>query len=127
MVNRYEKWEAKYISAVIYLFKVSNRNTRKRCETCFKLTIGSVFIGNFRLNNWLISRLLCHEFLSLEIKHGVARNSHSYFLYKKYVKFVLPVVSVKWSFMEMKNNGKSSLHEKCPNTELFLDTFHAEH
>ena len=46
---------------------------------------------------------------------------------KKYVKFVLPVVSVKWSFMEMKNNGKSSLREKCPNTELFLDTFHAEH
>ena len=25
--------------ANIYLFKVSNRNTRKRCETCAKLTI----------------------------------------------------------------------------------------
>ena len=25
--------------ANIYLFKVNNRNTRKRCETCSKLTI----------------------------------------------------------------------------------------
>ena len=44
-------------SASIYLFKVNNRNTRKRCETCSKLTIktterrqwscSGVFIVNF--------------------------------------------------------------------------------
>ena len=41
-------------SAHIYLFKVNNRNTRKRCETCSKLTIkkpetgrAGVFIVNF--------------------------------------------------------------------------------
>ena len=28
-----------YIPAMIYLFKVNIRNTRKRCETCSKLTI----------------------------------------------------------------------------------------
>ena len=43
--------------ATIYFFKVSNRNTRKRCEICSKLTIAtqeqhqsrhsSVFIVNF--------------------------------------------------------------------------------
>ena len=26
-------------SAKVFLFKVDNRNTRKRCETCLKLTI----------------------------------------------------------------------------------------
>ena len=38
----------------IYLFKVNNRNTRKRCEICSKLTIkilerrhSSIFIVNF--------------------------------------------------------------------------------
>ena len=44
--------------AKIYLFKVNNRNTRKRCEMCSKLTIkkqerrcrrSSVFIVNFEL------------------------------------------------------------------------------
>ena len=29
----------KDISPSIYLFKVNNRNTRKRCEFCLKLTI----------------------------------------------------------------------------------------
>ena len=28
-----------HYSANIYLFKVNNRNTRKRCEICLKLTI----------------------------------------------------------------------------------------
>ena len=28
-----------YTLANIHLFKISNRNTRKRCETCLKLTI----------------------------------------------------------------------------------------
>ena len=47
---------AKY-SVNIYLFKVNNRNTRKKCETCSKLTIktpewhqlrlSGVFMANF--------------------------------------------------------------------------------
>ena len=31
--------EVKLFPANIYLFKVNNRNTRKRCEICSKLTI----------------------------------------------------------------------------------------
>ena len=36
--------------ANIYLFKVNNRNNRKRCEICSKLTIKTpgVFIVNFK-------------------------------------------------------------------------------
>ena len=36
--------------ANIYLFKVNNRNSRKRCEICSKLTIKTpgVFIVNFK-------------------------------------------------------------------------------
>ena len=47
-----------YMKTYIYLFKVSNRNTRKRCEICSKLTIkttkqsqeghSGVFIVNFK-------------------------------------------------------------------------------
>ena len=34
------RWSADYLfPANIYLFKVNNRNTRKRCEICSKLTI----------------------------------------------------------------------------------------
>ena len=46
--------------ANIYLFKVNNRNTRKRCEICLKLTIktrerrrSDVFIVNFEHISYL--------------------------------------------------------------------------
>ena len=35
--------------AKIYLFKVNNRNTRKRCEICLKLTIKTPFFAVFLL------------------------------------------------------------------------------
>ena len=35
----YEKCIVKVIPANIYLFKVNNRNNRKRCEICLKSTI----------------------------------------------------------------------------------------
>ena len=46
--------------AYIYLFKVSKRNTRKRCEICSKLTIkiqfSSVSIVNFKLSKYWLGR-----------------------------------------------------------------------
>ena len=33
--------ETDFIPAIIYLLKVSNRNTRKSCKTCSKLTINT--------------------------------------------------------------------------------------
>ena len=38
--------------ANIYLFKINNRNTRKRCKTCSKLTI-NVLIVNFEHISYL--------------------------------------------------------------------------
>ena len=35
----FEFQTAEFILAIIHLFKVSNRNTRKRCKICSKLTI----------------------------------------------------------------------------------------
>ena len=37
--RNYEIFHIAYYSANIYLFKFSNRNTRKRCEICSKLII----------------------------------------------------------------------------------------
>ena len=40
--------EGRFFPAGIYLLKVNNRNTKRRCEICSKLTIRSgVFIVNF--------------------------------------------------------------------------------
>ena len=55
-----------YIPSNIYLFKVNNRNTRKRCEICAKLTIktqerrhSGVFIVNFEhISNFFLVFLL---------------------------------------------------------------------
>ena len=56
-------------SAKVFLFKVNNRNTRKRCETCSKLTIKTsdwcqwrrfgVFIFNFEHISHLFLLLNC--------------------------------------------------------------------
>ena len=37
--ERFRKTSNKYIPASNYMFKVTNGNTRKRCEICSKLTI----------------------------------------------------------------------------------------
>ena len=34
-----QNWVVKFDPASIYLFQVKNRNTKKRCEICSKLTI----------------------------------------------------------------------------------------
>ena len=41
------------IPANIYLFKVSDRNTRKRCEICLKLTIKTTILANNDLSRSL--------------------------------------------------------------------------
>ena len=61
------RWSIKYL-ANIYLFKVNNRNNRKRCEICSKLTIkiperrhwrrSGVFIVNFEYISHLFLVLL---------------------------------------------------------------------
>ena len=33
------KYDITHYSANVYLFKCNNRNTRKRCEICLKLTV----------------------------------------------------------------------------------------
>ena len=57
------------VSANIYFFKFNNRNTRKRCEKCLKLTIktsercqwrrSSVFIFNFEHSSHLFLVFFC--------------------------------------------------------------------
>ena len=46
-LNSIENWKERnnYISANIYLFKVNNRSTTKRCKICSKLTINIVGKG----------------------------------------------------------------------------------
>ena len=39
---------ANYFPANIFLFKVNNRNTRKKCETCSKLTIKTPELDHWR-------------------------------------------------------------------------------
>ena len=62
------KFKRKYISlANIYLLKFSNRNTRKKCELCSKLTIktqhhcrrSGVFIVNFEHISQLVVASVC--------------------------------------------------------------------
>ena len=70
------------IPANIYLLKVNNRNTRKRCETCSKLTIktperdkwrrSGVFIVNFEH----ISKLFLVFLFSVPIPRHESRLSH---------------------------------------------------
>ena len=71
-----------FYPANIYLFKVNNRNTRKRCETCSKLTIktperrqwrcSGVFIVNFE-------RILLFflVFLLLTLNKCISTEAHS--------------------------------------------------
>ena len=62
-----KKWyKSDSYSANIYLFKVNNRNTRKRYEICSKLAIktrqclrSSVFIVNFERLSHLFLRFYC--------------------------------------------------------------------
>ena len=70
---------SKCFPAIIYLFKINNRNTRKRCEICSKLTTmktlewrhwrhSGVFIVNFEQVNvsWVGSSLrVCEEELKM--------------------------------------------------------------
>ena len=52
----------------IYLFKVNNRNTRKRCEICSKLTIKTSDVGSGAFNvNFLMLTLLFQVFLLLTL------------------------------------------------------------
>ena len=88
--------------ANIYLFKVTNRNTRKRCEMCSKLTVkasmtkrqwlrSGVFIVNFdyishfflvflllTLNKWLLARFC----LDLWLIYWIDLIYHCFFIYK---------------------------------------------
>ena len=68
-------WYITYPSAGIYLLKVNNRNTRKGCETCSKLTIktamsSGVFIFNFEYISRLVLVFLWLT-LSSEILAGI--------------------------------------------------------
>ena len=67
--------------AKIYLFKVNNRNTRKRCEICSKLTIKtpSVFIVKFEHISYLFLVFLLSTLnqvnVSLEGHYVVCKNN----------------------------------------------------
>ena len=71
-----------YFPANIYLFKVNNRNTRKRCEICSKLTItftpfSGVSIVDFEhvivswVNVLFLPVMLFLNLLSLELTYSI--------------------------------------------------------
>ena len=41
---------SRYIAVKIYLFKVNNKNTRRRCEICSKLTIKTSMTRSFHIS-----------------------------------------------------------------------------
>ena len=69
------------VSANIYLFKVSNRNTREKCEICSKLTIKSpkrrhwrrsgVFIVNFEHISHIFLAFLLFDFEQANVSWDV--------------------------------------------------------
>ena len=65
-------------SGNIYLFKISDRNTRKRCEICVKLTIKTQ---------------LRHHFISIKIADQKTQNSKEK---RKFIKLFMHNV-LKWS------------------------------
>ena len=67
-------WQARLLPANIYLFKLNNRNTRKRYEIRSKLTIktperrrSGVFIVNFERTSHLFSSVSIVEFEQLNV------------------------------------------------------------
>ena len=86
ILQKFEHHSYKTVSsiylAIIYLFKANNRNTRKRCEICSKLTIktpeqrqrrcSGVFIVNFEriLHLFLV-------FLLLTLNKCISTEAHS--------------------------------------------------
>ena len=65
-------------SGNIYLFKINDRNTRKRCEICVKLTIKTQ---------------LRHQFISIKIADQKTQNSKEK---RKFIKLFMHNV-LKWS------------------------------
>ena len=73
------------IPANIYLFKVNNRNTTKRCEICSKLTIKtptwrhwrrSGFFGGFWTYFTPISSVYIVDFEQIDVRRVVASNDY---------------------------------------------------
>ena len=68
---------SKYVPAIIYLFKLNNRNTRKRCEICSKLTVktpernhwhrSAIFVVNFEHILHLFSSISIVDFEQLNM------------------------------------------------------------